>query len=986
MPFYSAAYLNSLSEKAGQEVVLTQTLLGYHPETQDSFLIPDIDRYAGTYVLGVQGVGKSSLLENMIYWDICAKNTAVIIIDPHGDLVDHVIGQVQADSETDCNRMFLFDMLDENYPFGVNVFSGKKYQSTISQTQAVDRVMHIFEVLWGDLLSQQNLPRYLRAATITLLSNPSTTLVDMYDFLLNDSLREKMLRNVSDSTITQFWEYQYNSKSPSVRVREVAPLLSRLETLFMGRSLVRNIIGQSATTIDFRKAIENKEILLIKLPLKTLPQDARLIGTMLIAQIHAAIFSFANLPQVQRPGFSLFVDEFQHFATTDFSEMFTEGRKFGARVTLAHQFRDQIPDTLKSVRSAMLTARTKACFQTTPEDAREMTRVFETPESTKGEETIEIDPKPVEYLITYGHDHPQVRTFIDVYLRPMRSQRKGGRIEITDYFAGYGTELLANLMGYTTQRYKPTVADPEPYLNNLLYQCMKNDDIDIPIPYEVVLGFSNCGKQFFKEWDTSSKKDKAWLCSKDIRFPLDLVVETPEHTLRWTRQPKNGEEQLFHFLFHLHRAIFILSGNPIGKRTRTTKTTADIAQMLNSLPRRAAFIRSGEDVATIFTEDTPEMVSPATLRQRVERIKAATRQKYCKPRSEVERDMQARSGVILDEEAVAQVEPMKVLEPETKLPEPAVQRELETPAELPVSLDMMNSLYGQVKVKEIDPDTTFLAALGEHYVLTIKQWMRLFTWGSYPRATQYFKELKDNDMIYRKDREGRGGKLVEGDWFFLLTKGANELLRRRQASPLFRLEPNEAEKASGDTLFHTSLVNEVLIHLRLLERAQPDTIRIEQIDHERNMRRTYLAALADSKLYPDGFLRLLVPTPNGLKRRHMFLELQHTTQRDKHNWQTKVRKYIDLFDQASLLEQFFATRTPQVLVLTMDTEYIAYHKQWTEEVLAERGDRGRAYSNRFLIGVYDTGISDMTLLPEQYFCTPRFSTPFQSTPRSVFGT
>src|SRR5258708_36227148 len=140
--------------------------------------------------------------------------------------------------------------------------------------------MHFFEVLWGDVLGQQNLPRYLRAATITLFSNPGSTLVDMYDFLLNDSIREQMLRNVSDPTIKQFWDYQYNSKSPSVRSKEISSLINRLETLFVGRSLIRNIVGQSATTIDFRAAIENREILLIKLPLKTLPQDAQLIGTM----------------------------------------------------------------------------------------------------------------------------------------------------------------------------------------------------------------------------------------------------------------------------------------------------------------------------------------------------------------------------------------------------------------------------------------------------------------------------------------------------------------------------------------------------------------------------------------------------------------------------------------------------------------------------------------------------------------------------------
>ncbi len=186
--------------------VYTITHLGYHPETIDAFFLPSQDRYAGLYVLGVQGVGKSSLLENLIADDI-AKGHAVIVIDPHGDLVDHVIAQVP---ETDIakeagqqilSRMFLLDMQDEDHPFGVNVFAEKRGQTTIAQTQAVDRVMHIFEVLWGDVVGQQNLPRYLRATTIALFSNPGSTLVDMYDFLLDGSLREKMLANVADPTI-----------------------------------------------------------------------------------------------------------------------------------------------------------------------------------------------------------------------------------------------------------------------------------------------------------------------------------------------------------------------------------------------------------------------------------------------------------------------------------------------------------------------------------------------------------------------------------------------------------------------------------------------------------------------------------------------------------------------------------------------------------------------------------------------------------------
>jgi hypothetical protein len=69
----------------------------------------------------------------------------------------------------------------------------------------------------------------------------------------------------------------------------------------------------------------------------------------------------------------------------------------------------------------------------------------------------------------------------------------------------------------------------------------------------------------------------------------------------------------------------------------------------------------------------------------------------------------------------------------------------------------------------------------------------------------------------------------------------------------------------------------------------------------------------------------------------------------------------------------------------MNEEDISHHKQWTEEVLQEAGERGRAYSNRFLIGSYDTGISDMSIEPLQFFCTPRFSLAFTAALYPVFA-
>ncbi len=92
--------------------------LGYHPETKETLYLPELDRFSGTYMLGVQGVGKSGLLENMIMAD-ARGGRAVVVIDPHGDLVDHCIAALPAHR---LSKTYVLDLEDEGFPFGANLF------------------------------------------------------------------------------------------------------------------------------------------------------------------------------------------------------------------------------------------------------------------------------------------------------------------------------------------------------------------------------------------------------------------------------------------------------------------------------------------------------------------------------------------------------------------------------------------------------------------------------------------------------------------------------------------------------------------------------------------------------------------------------------------------------------------------------------------------------------------------------------------------
>jgi hypothetical protein len=620
MPFVSPSYLESVSVEKRLHYQYANARLGTHPETGDICFLPDRDRYTGVYVLGVQGSGKSGLLQNLIAHDVAIGN-AVIVIDPHGDLVTDCIAQLDTGRVV---QTYLLDMEDEGFPFGINVFSTGRLDTSIAQAQAVDRLMHIFEVLWADVLSQANLPRYVRAATITLLANPGATLVDMYDFLLSEQTRRRMVKNVTDPTVRQFWQTQYEELSPAEQMRRTQPLIGRLESLFMGRSLVRNVVGQRKTTINFRRAIENREIIFIKLPVKTVAQDARLIGTILMSQIHAAVFSFGDQPAEKRIGVSVYADEFQHWATPDFSEFFSEGRKYGSRVVVAHQYRSQLPGFLQS---STITAGTKVCFQVTPEDGRELSHLFPAPEDEIKLE--DIDTNATSQLLAYGSDEPVVRQFIDTYLRPLQGQRRGARVEITNGGFSWRDTAVGMMSGGNTQL--PRVADPTPYLDNLLYEVMRTGNGRLPIPREVPIGFSNCGYGFFPQARSLASGDVP--LSFQTGFPKHLVVETA-NGLRWTRAPETGVEQFFHFIFHLRSTMLYLAEHRIGKKSSASASA--VAQMLTQLPQRAAFVRTGNEVGVIYTDDTPPKVSDREYQHRLQQIREQTRAKYCHPREEIE--------------------------------------------------------------------------------------------------------------------------------------------------------------------------------------------------------------------------------------------------------------------------------------------------------------------------------------------------------------
>lgn len=615
-------YLASLDDAELTRFYTDHLRMGYRPETEEGFWVSTLDREAGTYIIGKPGYGKSAQIQNLVLQDIM-NGKAVVVIDPHGDLVSDIIARVP---EPMLHKVHLLDMTDEEYAFGANLLALGKTTSAVAQTQFVDRFIHVFETLWPEIAAQQYLLRYLRACVLTLLATPAPNLEDMYRLLTDDGFRSGLVNRLSDQSVREFWQHQYDELTPSARMQRTAPLVGRLEAIQMARPILRAILNQRDTALDFRKSAECGEVLLFKLPMHVLPQDARTLGTILVSILHAAIFSFADVPFEARPGLALYVDEVQNFVTPDFSSFFTEARKYRISLVISHQHRSQLPTYLQA---STLTARNVLAFQVTPDDARELASVY--PNVIDSKRPTEVEPKAVEYLLARGSDNPQIERIIDTLLRPVqRMPKKNGLIEIVR--PGVRGQVLLNAFLHVPAPENPLVADPFPALNRLCYEAQQTGNADLFIPSGVVAGFANIG-DFYGDLNWANKGK---LLTSDVDYPPHLVVPTADGGTRFTRRPEHSGEWLYYCIWGLRQILTWLAEHPIGK-TEYTSAQA-VAQALSSLQQRTAFIRSNSEVGIIYTDDLPEPLTGAALTEREHSIRQQSYDKYYRPKAGIERE------------------------------------------------------------------------------------------------------------------------------------------------------------------------------------------------------------------------------------------------------------------------------------------------------------------------------------------------------------
>ncbi len=336
------------------------------------FMTPE-DRLRHFYVIGQTGTGKTTLLKNMIAQDVL-NGEGVCMIDPHGSDVQDILALIPKHRYED---VIYFDPSHTERPMALNMLEYDR-RFPEQKTFVVNEMLSIFNKLFdmktagGPMFEQ-----YFRNAVLLVMEDPESgnTLLDVSRVLTNKTYRELKISRCKNPIVIQFWKEVAEKAGGEASLANIVPYITSKFDVFLSNDIMRPIIAQENSSINFREIMDNKKILLVNLSKGRLGDiNANLIGLILVGKILMAALSRVDSLGQNLPPFYLYIDEFQNVTTNSISTILSEARKYKLSLAVAHQFIAQLEEGIRD--SVFGNVGSIASFRVGAEDAEYLEKQF----------------------------------------------------------------------------------------------------------------------------------------------------------------------------------------------------------------------------------------------------------------------------------------------------------------------------------------------------------------------------------------------------------------------------------------------------------------------------------------------------------------------------------------------------------------------------------------------------------------------------------
>jgi hypothetical protein len=293
-------------------------------------------------VVGQTGTGKTTLLKNMIVDDLLAGE-GLVLIDPHGDLSEELLDLYPS---WRANDLIYFDPADLDHPMGFNMLvQAPAQQRHLIVGGIVSALKSIWAESWGPRMEY-----ILSNALAALIECENVTLLAVGRMLVDDHFRHRVVKQVRDPAVLQFWRQEWTMWDARFRAEASAPVLNKVQALLLAMPM-RNTLGQVKSAFDPRYVLDHRKVFIANLSRGRLGQEnSNLMASLLIAAFGLAAMSRADVPRAQRQDATIYVDEFSAIAGNAFASMVAECRKYRIAMVLAcQQFSAVRPDVLDAI-------------------------------------------------------------------------------------------------------------------------------------------------------------------------------------------------------------------------------------------------------------------------------------------------------------------------------------------------------------------------------------------------------------------------------------------------------------------------------------------------------------------------------------------------------------------------------------------------------------------------------------------------------------
>ena len=314
-----------------------------HPSYQEVLpvYLKTLDRRRHVYVVGKTGTGKSMLLLNMIKQDL-ERGAGVCVVDPHGDLINAVFPHIPRNRAGD---VVLLDPSDTEWVAGMNFLEATSEDSASEKDFLVQEIISMiirmvdYDIsMYGPVGQQMT---RVACRTLMALDRPAT-LLEVPRLFASQSFLKSVFRDLRDQELIDWWTKEWAPKTDYQKNEVLSWFTSKFEQ-FVSAPAVRNMVGQSYSTFDFKQIMDEKKILLVNLSRGRVGAlNSSALGQMIVSKLLWAATRRAWDPEELRQDFYLYVDEFQNFISDSFDTILSEARKYRLNLIMAHQHLGQL--------------------------------------------------------------------------------------------------------------------------------------------------------------------------------------------------------------------------------------------------------------------------------------------------------------------------------------------------------------------------------------------------------------------------------------------------------------------------------------------------------------------------------------------------------------------------------------------------------------------------------------------------------------------